>query len=36
MKRENSTKAKMYFDLARKSMPDNDEILHNIELLNTK
>jgi hypothetical protein len=36
MKRENSTKAKMYLSLAKKLLPENDEIKHNSELIETK
>lgn len=36
MKRENSTKAKMYFTLAKKLLPENDEIKYNSVLIETK
>ncbi|CRL00603.1 CLUMA_CG013863, isoform A [Clunio marinus] len=36
MKKENSTKAKMYFNLSKKLLPENDEIKHNINLIENK
>lgn len=36
MKRENSSKAKMYFSLAKKLLPENDEIKHNSQLIESK
>lgn len=36
MKKENSTKAKMYFSLAKKLLPDCNEIKHNSQLIEIK
>lgn len=36
MKKENATKAKMYFSLAKKLLPENDEIKHNAQLIESK
>jgi hypothetical protein len=36
MKRENPTKTKMYFTLAKKLLADNDEIKHNSQLIESK
>lgn len=36
MKKENASKAKMYFTLAKKLLPENDEIKYNSELIETK
>lgn len=36
LKKENLTKAKMYFALAKKLLPENDEIKHNSQLIDAK
>lgn len=36
MKKETTSKAKMYFNLAQKLLPENDEIKYNAELIETK
>jgi len=36
MKKENATKAKMYFTIAKKLLPESDEIKHNTQLVATK
>lgn len=36
MKKSNAAKGKMYFTLAKKLLPENDEIKHNSELVEIK
>ena len=36
MKKENAAKAKMYFNLAKKLLAENDEIKHNLILIESK
>lgn len=36
MKKESAAKAKIYFNLATKLLPDADEIKHNTELIESK
>lgn len=36
MKKSNAAKGKMYFSLAKKLLPENDEIKHNVELVEVK
>lgn len=36
MKKSNAAKGRMYFTLAKKLLPENDEIKHNTELVEAK